>query len=56
MRRLLACFLANIHATQASFEWFDLYDSRTGELDKLDLIPNYKSVGGNFRLNETLKE
>ena len=49
MRRLLLCFLANILATQASFEWFDLYDSRTGELDKLDLIPNYKSVGGNFR-------
>ena len=50
MRRLLPWFLANILASKASFDWFDLYDSRTGELDKLDLIPNYKSVGGNFRL------
>ena len=49
MRRLLAWFLAKILATEASFDWFDLYDSRTGELDNLDLILNYRSMDGNFR-------
>ena len=49
MRRLLAWFLAKIIATEASFDWFDLYDSRTGELDNLDRILNYRSADGSFR-------
>lgn len=32
----------------ASYDWFDLYDSRTENLENLDLIPNYKSVHGDF--------
>ncbi len=41
--------MGNIVATQASYDdWFELYDSRKGNLEYLDLIPNYKSVYGDF--------
>ena len=49
MRKLLVWFLGNIIATKASYDdWFELYDSRTGSLENLDQIPNYKSVYGDF--------
>ena len=49
MRKLLVLFLGNIVATKASYDdWFELYDSRKGNLENLDLIPNYKSVYGDF--------
>ena len=49
MRKLLVLFLGNIVSTKASYDdWFELYDSRTGNLENLDLIPNYKSVYGDF--------
>lgn len=41
--------MGNIVSTKASYDdWFELYDSRTGNLENLDLIPNYKSVYGDF--------
>ena len=50
MRKLLVLFLGNIVSTKASYDdWFELYDSRTGNLENLVLIPNYKSVYGDFR-------
>ena len=48
MRRLLVLFLGKILAANASYDWFDLYDSRIGKLENLDLIPIYKTVHGDF--------
>ena len=48
MRRLLVLFWGKIIVANASYDWFDLYDSRTENLENLDLIPNYKSVHGDF--------